>query len=299
MQHTVALLLTLISLIIMPLAAAGPLRAAEPTSLLLAQAAPAKGSVIGEHGVTAPESTGFGSNFSAGIREVDFWYEWNNVEPGHTVQVRWLKDGAVISHAETALTTPAGKNQSALAFSNGALPNGKYAVELIDAGKPFTHMDFTIGMNDSGMPQGGQGTSAGGYEAGVAAVNAGDIPKAVRLLEPTAQGGDTRSQVLLGLLYANADSVKDGAKAERYLRPAAERGDAQAQQALGSLYVDGTAAPQDVVQGYMWEVLAIPKLDGQMRDLAVQFRETASQRMTPAQREEGEARAKQWRPTTQ
>ena len=63
---------------------------------------------------------------------------------------------------------------------------------------------------------------AGDLEDGLAAYNAGDYQKAVRLWKPLAEQGDKWAQALLGWMYDNGWGVpKDAAKAVSWYRKAA------------------------------------------------------------------------------
>jgi hypothetical protein len=258
------------------------------------------GSVIRTRGVKAPEAANAGPDFAEGVHEVDYWYEWSGAQPGYRVEVRLLKDDNVVSQSTDTLSTASGQNNVQFKFSTGApLPSGNYQIAMIEDGKPWPLLAFTIGKPRADHAAEDVPPAGAAYDGGVAAFQAGNFEDAIRILEPDAQAGNVKSQVLLGLIYGNAERVKDGGRAVGWLRPAAERGDPQAQQALGSLYIDGTAVPKDLVQGYMWETLAMPKLDGQQRDLAKQFRDAAAQVMSPEQRQRGESMAKDWKPKTQ
>ena len=88
---------------------------------------------------------------------------------------------------------------------------------------------------------------------------------------------------------------RDYATALRFIRPLAEQGDASAQYNLGVLYDNGLGVPQDKVRAYMWFTLSA----AQGRGGAAAFRDLIARRMTPAQIEEAQKLAHEWKPNTQ
>ena len=69
----------------------------------------------------------------------------------------------------------------------------------------------------------------------------------------------------------------------RWYRLAAAQGLADAQVNLGVMYDNGLGVPQDDVQAHMWFNLAALRRTGEARERAVQGRDAAAARMTPAQ----------------
>ncbi|MBH64573.1 MAG: hypothetical protein CL569_19435 [Alphaproteobacteria bacterium] len=68
---------------------------------------------------------------------------------------------------------------------------------------------------------------AGDWEDGLAAYQAGDYQKAIRLWKPLAEQGGVDAQSYLGLMYDFGEGVpKDDAKAVHWYRKAAEQGHA-------------------------------------------------------------------------
>ena len=88
---------------------------------------------------------------------------------------------------------------------------------------------------------------------------------------------------------------RDYATAVRLNRPLAEQGDANAQYNLGTFYDNGLGVPLDKVRAYMWFSLSA----AQGRDGAAAFRDLIARRMTPAQIEEAQKLAREWKPNTQ
>ena len=308
------------------------LQAADAAQQAAMKGAPA-GSVVRSRGIKSSEIAGFDTDFPEGVHQVDYWYEWSGAQPGRRVDVRWLKDGAAISEGSDTINSQSGTNNVHINLTNGApLPNGSYQVVMIEDGKAWPPLTFTIGK--SSVEKAAAAMPDGDLDA---AMRAGDYQRAVRLLEPPATAGNTKAQVLLGTIYSHGETgMKNYAEAVKWLQPAAEHGDSQAQsqlgviyagggdgvaqdweqsgkwyrlaaeqgeaygqRALGGYYVNGVGGlPRDYVQGYMWEALAIRQLDGDARDIAVQIRDFAAQQMTPEQKDQAEHMAKDWKPKT-
>ena len=64
---------------------------------------------------------------------------------------------------------------------------------------------------------------------------------------------------------------------------------------LGVMHAEGRGVPQDYVRAHMWFSLAAAQ--GEQR--AVKTREMAEQRMPPAQINEAQNLAREWKPATQ
>ena len=92
-------------------------------------------------------------------------------------------------------------------------------------------------------------------------------------------------------------TVQNYAGAARWFRRAADQGHTNAQAVLGSLYAVGLGVPKDFVNAYVWVSLALPRLEGRMRDRAVALQDELRALMSPT--EIGKARkiAGSWRTT--
>jgi hypothetical protein len=91
----------------------------------------------------------------------------------------------------------------------------------------------------------------------------------------------------------------DYATALRLMRPLAEQGLAEAQSDLGVMYAKGEGVPQDYVQAHMWFNLAASRFsaaEAEKREWAVENRDLAASRMTPAQIAEAQRLAREWKP---
>ncbi len=137
-----------------------------------------------------------------------------------------------------------------------------------------------------------------GWVEALAAYQRGDYATALRELRPLAEQGDAGAQNQLGIMYSLAQGVpQDYAKALQWWRKAAGQGFARAQFNLGYMYDKGYGVPQDYVQAHMWFDLAASRLPpGEDRDTAVEDRDIAAERMTPAQISEAQKLAREWKP---
>jgi hypothetical protein len=76
----------------------------------------------------------------------------------------------------------------------------------------------------------------------------------------------------------------------KWYRRAAEQGHAGAQSNLGAIYGEGQGVPQDYVLAHMWFSLAA----AEGNEKAVQNRDLAEKRMTPAEMSKAERLAREW-----
>src|SRR6267378_491495 len=174
--------------------------------------------------------------------------------------------------------------------------------------------------------------AAGTFEDAVDAYRRGDYFTALRLIRPLANDGEAAAQFNLGLMYLTGNGVqRDDAAAVIWFRKAAEQGYAFAQSNLGVMYRDGRGVPQDYTDAVMWfrkaaeqghpvaklylgvmyaEGRGVPQdyvrahmwislsaAQGEQR--AVKTLEMAERRMTPAQINEAQKLARDWKPATQ
>ena len=91
-------------------------------------------------------------------------------------------------------------------------------------------------------------------------------------------------------------TVQNYEGAAKWFRRAADKGHANAQAVLGSLYAVGLGVPKDFINAYAWVSLALPGLEGRMRDRAVALQDELSALMTPAQIGKAQEIAGDWRP---
>ena len=103
-------------------------------------------------------------------------------------------------------------------------------------------------------------------------------------LHKQAAQGIAWAQHNLGVLYDNGRGVpQDYVKARGWYEKAAAQGNAWAQHNLGVLYDNGRGVAQDSVKAFMWLDLAAAQLTSNGKKLAVDNRDDAARRMTPAQ----------------
>ena len=127
-----------------------------------------------------------------------------------------------------------------------------------------------------------------------------DDAEALKWFRLAAKQGHARAQYDLGVMYAKGQGVgQDDAEAVKWYRLAAEQGNAAAQYNLGIRYAKGRGVPQDYVQALMWFNLAasrFPASEAKSRDQAVENRDIAASKMTPAQIAEAQKLAREWKP---
>jgi hypothetical protein len=119
--------------------------------------------------------------------------------------------------------------------------------------------------------------------------------KAVRWFRLAAEQGLAEAQFSLGLMYATGTGVpQDDAETVHWYQLAAEQGQVDAQGNLGFMYANGRGVPQDDVQAHMWYNLAALRVAGEEREVAVEARDLAADRMTPEDRSEAQRLAREW-----
>ena len=130
-------------------------------------------------------------------------------------------------------------------------------------------------------------------QAGVDAYLRRDYATALHEWRPLAEQGNARAQYYLGVLYSNGQGVpKDYVQAWQWYEKAAAQGIARAQYSLGTLYSNGDGVPQDFVQAHKWYSLA--GANGNKN--AATRRDALVKRMTPAQIDEAQRLAREWKP---
>jgi TPR repeat protein len=120
-----------------------------------------------------------------------------------------------------------------------------------------------------------------------------DEAEAAKWYRKAADQGDANSQTLLGVMYAVGRGVpKDEAEAVKWYRKAADQEDAKAQTLLGLMYETGLGVPKDKTEAYKWYLLA----GAQGNEQAKKNISIIEGNITPAQRTEGQRRAREWKP---
>jgi TPR repeat protein len=101
------------------------------------------------------------------------------------------------------------------------------------------------------------GALASDLEAGIAAMNRKDYPKAFQLLAPLARNGNAAAQLRLGLLYYHGHGVRESdTESKLWFERAARQGNAEAQFQLANMYayglVDGGHGEDHDRQAALW-----------------------------------------------
>ena len=91
------------------------------------------------------------------------------------------------------------------------------------------------------------------FEDGRTAYEAGDYKKALAILQPLAEAGDSQAQVTIGIMYDNGLGVaSDPAEALKWYIRAAEQGIPEVQHDVGVKYFQGTGTDQDFAEAARW-----------------------------------------------
>ena len=119
-----------------------------------------------------------------------------------------------------------------------------------------------------------------------------DVAKSVEWYQKASAQGEAVAQHSLGEMYKSGEGVpKDAAKAFELNQKSASQGNAFAQYHLGVMYEGGQGVSQDVVLGYVWINLSA----AQGHHFGVAYRNLIEDRLTPAQRAEGQRLASKWK----
>jgi uncharacterized protein len=95
----------------------------------------------------------------------------------------------------------------------------------------------------------------------------GDYDKALTDLQFLADGGESRAQYDLGLMYDRGDGVpQSDAKAMHWYERAAEQGEPRAQYNLGLMHFNGQGTPPDLVRAHYWISLSANRGNARARD---------------------------------
>ncbi len=167
------------------------------------------------------------------------------------------------------------------------------------------------------------------FEAGMDAYDRGDYATALREWRPLAEQGDADAQNNLGAMYDDGHGVpQDYGQARQWYKKSAAQGYAIAQFNLGSLYRTGQGVPQDYGQArHWWEMAAAQGYVSAQHNLGILYdkgfgvpqdlvqahkwynlagvnghkdaatkRDTLAKQMTPAQIDEADKLAREWKP---
>jgi TPR repeat protein len=116
--------------------------------------------------------------------------------------------------------------------------------------------------------------------------------EAVEWYRKAAEQGHARSQLNLGDLYFKGEVVQqDVPTALEWYRRSAVQGNGEAQHHLGVIYGNGEGVAKDPVTGFMWLTLAAENAEPRNRMRTAKILRFTETTLTPAQLEEGRARA--------
>ena len=117
-----------------------------------------------------------------------------------------------------------------------------------------------------------------------------------------AQEGSALAQYVLGAMYQLGEIVpQDYTEAAKWISRAADQGLAIAQFALGRMYALGQGVPEDPVRAHMWFSLSAGRAAqitgaNKLAYDADEMRDALAQTMSPAQIEEAQNLAREWKP---
>jgi TPR repeat protein len=134
--------------------------------------------------------------------------------------------------------------------------------------------------------------------------------EAAKLYRKAAEQGDANAQCYLGQCYENGKGViKGDIEAVKWYRKSAEQGCGMAQYGLALCYENGRGVVKDATEAYKWCLLAGAQGYPNGGDLSKgifnfskeMFTSSIEQKLSPAQRAEGQLLAREWKPklTTQ
>jgi TPR repeat protein len=150
------------------------------------------------------------------------------------------------------------------------------------------------------LPAAAQSSLETDLREAAAAYERKDMTTAARLWKAWADKGNAEARTLLGAMYWSGEGVpRDHREAARLYLLAADQGYARAQNDIGFMLGFEGPPPHDDVEAYKWLTLAIQRYTAKNQDRldqAMKDRATLASRMTPAQIEDAENRAKAWRP---
>lgn len=144
-----------------------------------------------------------------------------------------------------------------------------------------------------------QGLAYAQFNLGFMYANGRGVPKddreAVRWFRAAAEQGLGDAQAELGMMLRDGRGVaKDDREAVRLFRLAAEQGNASGQANLGFMIDVGRGVPRDEQTAYFWYLLASAQGD----ETASHNRDIVEKRLTPQQRADAQAAARDWQPKT-
>jgi TPR repeat protein len=145
------------------------------------------------------------------------------------------------------------------------------------------------------------GPARAGFDDGLAAFYDFNYAAALDEWIPLAEGGDSRAQYQLALMYYRGEGLpQDYEKAALWYRRAAERGDVDAQLNLGLMLAQGLGVKQSFFAAFKWfELAVINAPNSEFYDKAYFNRENAASMLDRKAIDKAERWAKDWHPKPQ
>jgi hypothetical protein len=154
------------------------------------------------------DSTATGTRFPSGTKAVAARYVYRTAGPGTHVELRWSRDGHPIFSQGDDLEPGAGAETWLLRMGkDGTLPDGAYALEILENGRSAVRVPFEIGAPSerrgpsppTELMPGGAPTSIAGSDS--SSETATTSP--VRGTDGPARAGDEPGETVTGLVYEN------------------------------------------------------------------------------------------------
>ena len=129
------------------------------------------------------------------------------------------------------------------------------------------------------------------------AYRAGDYPRAVKRIGPSAERGNARAQAYLGFMYQYGRGVAQNyALAVYWYRRGAEQGNPTAQHLLGLMFDKGLGVPTNHVAAHVWLSLAAARTKGTEHEDNVRLRDAVAAKMSLGQLYDAQYLAQTWAP---
>jgi TPR repeat protein len=135
-----------------------------------------------------------------------------------------------------------------------------------------------------------------GLQEGVSAYTRHDYRRAIGILLPLAQHGDSEAQTLVGFMFAQGRGVPQNfVAAARWYRRASDQGNPRAQYLLGLMYDKGHGVVRNYVEAYKWLDLAVAGAEEADRSAWVRIRDAVASKLSLAQLDTAQRLALRWR----
>jgi uncharacterized protein len=131
------------------------------------------------------------------------------------------------------------------------------------------------------------------------------VTQQLQRLREDADEGSAFAQFVLGAMYHLGEVVpQDYTESAKWISRAADQGFVVAQVALGEMYALGQGVPEDAVLAHKWFNLSAAqaaRITGanKLTHRAAEMRDALERTMSPAQIEEAQKLARQWKPSSE